>query len=179
MDEFFKIKSEVNAALYNADMKIIASKMCQLIVLGEEYINEMEEKSKIPNCLLLRNIAAYMISLLKAFGIIPKNFDNAFAIDSTETVICGISPSTSAQEIIMPYVSALTVFRKTISELAQQHNVTDIIKECDRIRDKVLPELGIILNEANPEEPVLINVSALKHWKIDGDNNTNKERERE
>ncbi|VDO12969.1 unnamed protein product [Brugia timori] len=62
----------------------------------------------------------------------------------------------------MPYVSALTVFRETISELAQQRNVNDIIKECDRIRDKVLPELGIILNEANPEKPVL----ALKKQSI-------------
>ncbi|EJW69849.1 hypothetical protein WUBG_19244, partial [Wuchereria bancrofti] len=42
MDEFFKIKSQLNAALCNTiDIKIIAEKLCQIIDLGEEYINEM------------------------------------------------------------------------------------------------------------------------------------------
>uniref|UniRef100_A0AAF5PVU1 Uncharacterized protein n=2 Tax=Wuchereria bancrofti TaxID=6293 RepID=A0AAF5PVU1_WUCBA len=163
MDEFFKIKSQLNAALCNTiDIKIIAEKLCQIIDLGEEYINEMEDENKIPNCLLLRNIAAYMTQLLKVFGTTSKDIDNVFSADFSEIAICNPSSSTSAHELIMPYVSALTVFRETISELAQQRNVNDIIKECDRIRDKVLPELGIILNEANPEKPVL----ALKKQSI-------------
>uniref|UniRef100_A0A0R3RZL2 Cysteine--tRNA ligase, cytoplasmic n=1 Tax=Elaeophora elaphi TaxID=1147741 RepID=A0A0R3RZL2_9BILA len=161
MGEFFKIKSEANAALHNTvNTKIAAEKLCQIIDLGEKYINEMKEENKIPNCLLLRNIAAYMISLLKVFGVTPKDVDDICSVDFNETTICGTSPSTYAYELIMPYVSALTVFRETVSELAQQHNVHDIIKECDRIRDEVLPELGILLDEANPEKPVL----ALKKW---------------
>ncbi|CAG9533398.1 unnamed protein product [Cercopithifilaria johnstoni] len=169
MDEFFKIKSEVNALLRNTiDMKIIAEKLCRIIDLGEEYINEMEEENKIPNCLLLRNIATYIIPLLKAFGTTPKDIDDIFSIDFGETKISGTSPSTSAHELIMPYVSALTVFRETISELAQQRNFNDIIKECDRIRDKVLPELGILLNEANPKK------SALKKLSMSAEAITNK-----
>ncbi|KAL3981505.1 hypothetical protein ACH3XW_43370 [Acanthocheilonema viteae] len=163
MDEFFKIKSEVNASLCNTiDMKIAAEKLCQIIDLGEEYINEMEEENKIPNCLLLRNIAAYTISLLKVFGTTPKDINDIFSVDFSTTTIYGTSPSTFVYELIMPYVSALTVFRETISELAQQRNVNDIIKECDRIRDEVLPELDIFLNEANPEKSAL----ALKKWSM-------------
>lgn len=43
MDEFFKIKSDVNATLLcnTIDMKFIGKKMCQIIDLGEKYINEM------------------------------------------------------------------------------------------------------------------------------------------
>lgn len=42
MDEFFKIKSEVNGALCNViDGKIFAEKFCQIIDLGEKYIDEM------------------------------------------------------------------------------------------------------------------------------------------
>ncbi|VDK88006.1 unnamed protein product [Litomosoides sigmodontis] len=165
MDEFFKIKSKVNTLLCDntIDMKkITAERLCQIIDLGKAYINEMEEERKIPNCLLLRNIASYIISLLKVFGTAPNDIDDIFSVDFSETATTSDSalPSTSAYELIMPYVSALTVFRETISELAQQRNVNDIIKECDRIRDKVLPELGILLNEGNPKKPVL----ALKKW---------------
>uniref|UniRef100_A0A8R1TVZ2 Uncharacterized protein n=1 Tax=Onchocerca volvulus TaxID=6282 RepID=A0A8R1TVZ2_ONCVO len=172
MDEFFKIKSDVNATLLcnTIDMKFIGKKMCQIIDLGEKYINEMEEENEIPNCLLLRNIAAYIISLLNTA---PKDTDNVFPVDFSGAVGCGTSSNTFPCELIMPYVSALTVFRETISELAQQRNVNDIIKECDRIRDEVLPELGIILNEANPEKPVLIGANALRQWNMPNEDITN------
>ncbi|EFO26022.1 hypothetical protein LOAG_02466 [Loa loa] len=166
MDEFFKIKSAVNATLCNAiDVKIIVEKLYQLINLGKEYINEMEEENKSPNCLLLRNIATYMISLLKILGITSKDIDNIFSVNFSVTSICDTLLNTSPHELIRPYVSALTVFQETISELAQQRNINDIIKECDRIRDKVLPELGIILSETNPKKPV----HTLKKWRMPGE----------
>ncbi|VDO40387.1 unnamed protein product [Onchocerca flexuosa] len=127
MDEFFKIKSEINATLLcnTVDMKLIGKTMCQIIDLGEKYINEMEKENEIPNCLLLRNIAAYIISLLNT---VPKDIDNVFPVDFSGAVGCGTASNTFPCDLIMPYVSALTVFRETISELAQQHNVNDIIK---------------------------------------------------
>lgn len=65
MDEFFKIKSEINASLCNTIyMKITAEKLCQIIELGKEYINEM-----VSNDLFYK----FCQSFIKIMTILLKN----------------------------------------------------------------------------------------------------------
>jgi len=47
----------------------------------------------------------------------------------------------------MPYVSALATFRDSIRQEARLLKATKILLECDNLRDDVLPELGVRLED--------------------------------
>jgi cysteinyl-tRNA synthetase len=47
----------------------------------------------------------------------------------------------------MPYLSALATFRENIRNMARTAKNSDILKECDVIRDDVLPKLGVRLED--------------------------------
>lgn len=47
----------------------------------------------------------------------------------------------------MPYLSALADFRNSIREEARSLQATDILKLCDNLRDDILPNLGVRLED--------------------------------
>uniref|UniRef100_A0A0M3JXA8 Cysteine--tRNA ligase, cytoplasmic n=1 Tax=Anisakis simplex TaxID=6269 RepID=A0A0M3JXA8_ANISI len=163
MEEFLKVKSDVNAALCDSiDTRTVIEKIRELIALGNAYIVEMERQNTIPNCLLLRNIAAYMTWLLKIFGTIPQNIEIGFPIESSGSVSCLGAPSTSAESVLMPYLLALADFREKVRNIAREHKVVGILQECDRLRDEVLPELGVRLEDRSSQTCVkLVNRETL------------------
>jgi len=54
----------------------------------------------------------------------------------------------------MPYLSAMATFRDAVRKEARSLKATNILSECDKLRDDVLPELGVRL-----EDKVKINCS--------------------
>lgn len=148
MDEFFKIKADVNRALCDSiDTRTAVEKIRELIGLGNAYILEMERQGTIPNCLLLRNIAAYITWLLKVFGAIPYSCEIGFPVETSDSVLYGGGPSTSTETVLMPYLTALAEFREKVRNIAREHKIAGILEECDRLRDEILPELGVRLED--------------------------------
>ncbi|KAK6049111.1 hypothetical protein COOONC_13384 [Cooperia oncophora] len=49
--------------------------------------------------------------------------------------------------MLMPYLNALSSFREKVRNIAKENKVTAILEECDRLRDDVLPELGVRLED--------------------------------
>lgn len=47
----------------------------------------------------------------------------------------------------MPYLTALSQFRDAVRENARDLKATEILKLCDRLRDEVLPNLGVRLED--------------------------------
>ena len=47
----------------------------------------------------------------------------------------------------MPYLNALATFRDSVRKEARSLKATAILNECDRIRDDVLPNLGVRLED--------------------------------
>lgn len=47
----------------------------------------------------------------------------------------------------MPYLGIMAEFRDNIRNNARVINATDILKECDRLRDDVLPNVGVRLED--------------------------------
>lgn len=47
----------------------------------------------------------------------------------------------------MPYLTALSQFRDAVRENARDLKATDILKLCDQLRDEVLPNLGVRLED--------------------------------
>ena len=47
------------------------------------------------------------------------------------------------EEVVMPYLEVLATFRDSVRKEARALKATPILKECDKIRDDVLPNLGV------------------------------------
>ena len=47
----------------------------------------------------------------------------------------------------MPYLTALSDFRNSVREQARTLKATDILKLCDQLRDDILPNLGVRLED--------------------------------
>lgn len=49
--------------------------------------------------------------------------------------------------MIMPYLEIIAEFRDNVRNNARTIKATDILKECDRVRDEVLPNVGVRLED--------------------------------
>ncbi len=47
----------------------------------------------------------------------------------------------------MPYLNALVAFREEVRSVAREHKVTGILSACDRLRDEILPSVGVRLED--------------------------------
>ena len=59
----------------------------------------------------------------------------------------------------MPFLSALSSFRDSVRSEARQLKATSILAQCDRIRDDVLPELGVRLEDKEEGIPTVIKLA--------------------
>jgi len=91
--------------------------------------------------LLLRNVAVYVTRILKIFGAVDDE-DLIGPVDGDQQ-----ASGANKEQLLMPYVEALCNFREKIRQVAKEKKVSEILCECDRIRDDVLPELGVRLED--------------------------------
>lgn len=94
------------------------------------------------NGLLLRRIATYVTDILNIFGAIagPRGgigFPMKGAGDA----------GANLEDTVMPYLTPLAEFRNAIREHARTLKATEILKLCDQLRDEVLPNLGVRLED--------------------------------
>jgi len=65
------------------------------------------------------------------------------------------------EELVMPYLSALANFRDNVrqesiaAKAKGESPAVPVLKECDRLRDSVLPELGVRLEDKEGEATVI------------------------
>lgn len=55
----------------------------------------------------------------------------------------------------MPYLSIMAQFRESVRTHAKTLKATPILQECDRLRDEILPNLGIRLEDKEGEASVV------------------------
>ncbi|PAV86187.1 hypothetical protein WR25_05338 [Diploscapter pachys] len=131
MDEFFKLKEEIHNALCDSiDTRTVMEKITKLVAIGNAYINE---KVGISKFIFLKNEKLQSWPIFKSIPMIS---------DATS----GIG-SSNLETTVMPYLTALAEFRERVREIAKDQKVIKILEECDRLRDEVLPELGVRLED--------------------------------
>jgi len=90
---------------------------------------------------LLIQISEYVVSVMRLFGV-------PLAIDEDDL------SHASGVDSVMPYLQALVDFRAAVRALAKrreegpQDRLNSILRECDSVRDKVLPALGVRLEDS-------------------------------
>merc|ERR1712029_724187 len=97
---------------------------------------------------LLRNIAAYITSIFKVFGLIAQDEIIGFPA-------AGSSGEADLETLVMPYLNSMALFRDNVRKSARELKAVEILKECDDLRDNVLPNLGVRLEDKENEPTVI------------------------
>lgn len=138
--KFIEARKAVHVALCdNIDTKSALDAIREVISHSNVYIRDNQLSA---NTQLLEEIAVYITDLLQIFGAIqaPK-----LAIGFP--AISGGEGAGNKEEILMPYLSALADFRKAVRENAREVKATEILKLCDELRDEILPNLSVRLED--------------------------------
>ncbi|XP_017836754.1 cysteine--tRNA ligase, cytoplasmic [Drosophila busckii] len=140
--KFGASQAQVHAALCdNVDTRSALDAIRELVSTTNIYIRD--NKSRLNN-LLLRNIASYITDLLHIFGAIagPRG-GIGFPLSGTSAD----AGASDHEALVMPYVQSVAEFRNLVREQAKTLNAVAILKLCDELRDDVLPNLGVRLED--------------------------------
>ncbi|XP_058806033.1 cysteine--tRNA ligase, cytoplasmic [Phymastichus coffea] len=136
-NNFFKVKDDIHEALCdNIDTRSVLDIIRELVSNSNIYMKDCAN----PNILLLRDIAVYITKILAIFGAIPTHHAIGFPLDDE-------SQSINIEETVMPYLEILSDFRDKVRSNARTLKATEILKECDNLRDEVLPNVGVRLED--------------------------------
>lgn len=115
------------------------------------------------NLILVRDVASYITNLMQIFGVISKTNSIGFPVPSKNYVnnvnfsFYNLIKSScmnlsflnnfQVEEILMPHVTVLAEFRHSVRQEARLLKASKILQECDKLRDNVLPSLGVRLED--------------------------------
>ncbi|KAI6224150.1 Cysteinyl-tRNA synthetase [Aphelenchoides besseyi] len=137
LNMFTTIKSDIHAALCDSiDTRTVVEKLRELINAANIYIKEKNASEQAINTQLLKTIAEHITHLLKMFGAIPDHEQIGYPSDQQN------GAEVDRESILMPHLTALAEFRQEVRTMAREQKNTNILQECDRLRDDVLPSLG-------------------------------------
>lgn len=122
-----------------------------LIAAVHVYLREQ----KSPDTLLLNNIARYVTQIFQIFGVIPSGNVIGFPSGLNDVNVSFKKKETltlkffclQREELVMPYLTILSEFRQAIRTHAKEIKATTILEECDRLRDQILPEVGVRMED--------------------------------
>ncbi|KAF7266872.1 hypothetical protein GWI33_019804 [Rhynchophorus ferrugineus] len=134
--KYLQTKENVHLALCdNIDTRTALDALRDLVSGANIYLKDR----KPPNKVLLYDIGVYVTKILNVFGTTHECSKLGFPSSNNS--------SGDAEETIMPYLSILADFRDKVRNQARNLKATDILKECDQIRDEVLPNVGVRLED--------------------------------
>ncbi|CAF0971316.1 unnamed protein product [Rotaria sordida] len=146
-ERFSTAKKQIHIALCDSiDTPTVMENIRQLITTTNIYMNRT---NAIINRLLLRNIAVYITRLIDIFGL------NSSGSSSSSTDNIGFTRSSEQQQassinvedIAMPYVEQFALFRDAVRTQAITVKNKEILTLCDHVRNEILPELGVRLED--------------------------------
>ncbi|XP_065366774.1 cysteine--tRNA ligase, cytoplasmic [Calliphora vicina] len=129
-----------NALCDNVDTRSALDCIRDLVSAANIYIRDNRGRL---NSLLLRKIAAYITDLLHIFGaIVGPSGGIGFPVGSASG-----EGNIDLESTVLPYVEAAAVFRNQVRELAKTLKANEILNLCDQLRDDILPQLGVRLED--------------------------------
>uniref|UniRef100_A0A671MW01 Cysteine--tRNA ligase, cytoplasmic n=1 Tax=Sinocyclocheilus anshuiensis TaxID=1608454 RepID=A0A671MW01_9TELE len=138
---FYEKKTSVHEALCdNIDTRSALEEIRALVGQSNTYMAARRSAKLPPNRMLLQSIALYLTEMLKTFG----------AIEGAEPIgfpVGGNGQDSDLENTVMPYLSVLSDFREDVRKIAREKKVTELLRLCDELRDDILPELGVRLED--------------------------------
>lgn len=147
--KFLACKTAVHEALCDSvDTRSTLDAMRDLVGQVNVYVAERRKAGTPPNRQLLKNIAEYITKMLKIFGAIEGDDPIGFPT-------AGSSGAANVEDIAMPYLDAFAKFRESVRVVARKQAVGEILNLCDDVRDNILPNLGVRLEDHEGQESVI------------------------
>nr|CAG4641519.1 EOG090X02DZ [Eurycercus lamellatus] len=144
--KFIELKNRVRTALCdNIDTKTALEAVKNLISACNKYLAQLKQSA---NRVLIKNVGEYVTRLFQIFGVIEGQQALGFPSDS------GLG-SASVEEAVMPVLQAMAKFREDIRKEARTLKATAILDLSDQLRDDVLPNLGVRLEDRENQPPAL------------------------
>jgi cysteinyl-tRNA synthetase len=141
-------EANVRAALCdNFDTPRAIHELCNLVSEVNKHLNLQPS----PRHLLLRKAAHYVTQMLRTFGLLEGSDSIGFPAATS-------SGSGDVESVLAPHLNAMVAFRDQIRALAREQKLPGFLELCDSVRDDVLVDLGVRL-EDRPDGPSL--------WKLD------------
>jgi cysteinyl-tRNA synthetase len=142
-ERFSSSQKEIHLALCDSiDTPSVMENIRQLVSQTNIYMNTT---GATINRLLLRNIAAYITRLIDIFGLnstVPSIDDIGFTRSNEQQ-----TSTVNVEDIAMPYVEQFALFRDAVRTEAIAVKNKEILTLCDRVRNEILPELGVRLED--------------------------------
>ena len=141
-------KEKIHCALCdNIETRTVLETIKELVTLSNAYIEKKRSTPGGINRQLIRKVAAYITRIFNVFGLIHQTESIGFPTGSSE--------SGDLETLVMPYLNSLATFRDNVRRSARELKAVDILKECDSLRDDVLPDLGVRLEDKENEATVI------------------------
>ncbi|XP_054580859.1 cysteine--tRNA ligase, cytoplasmic [Eptesicus fuscus] len=140
-ESFYDKKTAVHEALCdNVDTRSALEEMRALVSQCNLYMAARKAARRRPNRALLESIARYLTHLLQIFGAIEEESSLGFPVG-------GPGSSLNLEGAVLPYLQVLSEFRAGVRRIAREKHVPEVLQLSDALRDDVLPELGVRLED--------------------------------
>lgn len=145
-EKFVDVENRVRAALCdNIDTKTALEAVRSMISACNKYLAQFKQSA---NRVLIKSVAEYVTRLFCIFGVIEGKQELGFPADSS-------LGSANVEEAVMPVLQALADFREDVRKEARQLKATRVLELCDQLRDDVLPNLGIRMEDRENQPAAL------------------------
>mmetsp|Transcript_2672 Transcript_2672/g.5565 ORF Transcript_2672/g.5565 Transcript_2672/m.5565 type:complete len:648 (-) Transcript_2672:41-1984(-) len=107
------------------------------------YLKEKEACGAKPVELVVRESGRYVTRMFKTFGLIPSGAEIGFPVDAE-------GGGANKEEVLSPVLDAILKFRADVRDAAKSQGGPDVkalLSLCDALRDDVMPNLGITLED--------------------------------
>jgi cysteinyl-tRNA synthetase len=140
LDQLFERKRKVHKALCdNLDTPEVIKILNEVVDVTNLYLRSHVQH---PNGPVLRTVAQFVTDMMKIFGMIDDKLGYS------------VSESGDYESNVKPLLDAFALFRDQVRTAARDKKLNEsgqtskvILKECDNVRDKVLPMLGVRLED--------------------------------
>ncbi|KAK0159588.1 hypothetical protein PV327_010684 [Microctonus hyperodae] len=137
--KFSDTKENIHVALCdNIDTRTVLDLIRELVGHCNIYVKEV----KLLNTLLLRDIAIYITKIFRIFGAIVNNSSSEIGFPIDDNI-----DNINREDILIPHLEILANFRSKIRNNAKDIKATEILRECDKLRDDILPDVGVRLED--------------------------------
>lgn len=113
----------------------------------------LEAQSTRVVTIALQAVARYITHILRCFGLVPHGVDIGFPLEGASE-----SGGQSRETVLTPILDLLTTFRHKVRLAAIENDRTRVLQLADELRDDVLPDLGVRLEDKGTTESL---------WKLD------------
>lgn len=147
--KFVDAKGRVRAALCdNIDTKTSLEAIRSILSASNKYLAQMKQSA---NRVLMKSVAEYVTRLFRIFGVIEGKQELGFPSSDAS----GQGSAVDTEEALMPVLQALAEFREDVRKEARQLKASRVLDLCDQLRDDVLPNLGVRMEDRENQPAAL------------------------